>query len=104
MKKEQYHFLYISLLKRSNKTCFLYFISAEKLSRSYKENLELPLFDLATIVNVTCNFSNDNKLGEGDSRSVFKIDQKACYWIGLSALTLLMALLGSFSIFIKILD
>ncbi|KAM5558590.1 hypothetical protein ABKV19_020330 [Rosa sericea] len=45
---------------------------AEKLSRSHKENLELPSFDLATVVNATCNFSNDNKLGDGDFRSVFK--------------------------------
>ncbi|KAM5569820.1 hypothetical protein ABKV19_017033 [Rosa sericea] len=46
---------------------------AGKLSRSHKENLELPLFDLTTIVNATCNFSNDNKLGEGGFGSVFKV-------------------------------
>ncbi|PRQ44950.1 hypothetical protein RchiOBHm_Chr3g0484811 [Rosa chinensis] len=46
-------------------------IRAKKLSCNHKENLELPLLDLAAVVK-TCNFSNDNKLGEGDSRSVFK--------------------------------
>ncbi|KAH1247638.1 G-type lectin S-receptor-like serine/threonine-protein kinase [Glycine max] len=30
-----------------------------------QENLELPFFDLATIINATNNFSIDNKLGEG---------------------------------------
>lgn len=30
------------------------------------EDLELPLFDLATISDATNNFSFDNKLGEGD--------------------------------------
>lgn len=52
----------------------IYFISAGKLSRSQKEeDLELPLFDLATVVCATCNFSNDNKLGEGGFGSVFKV-------------------------------
>ncbi|PRQ30604.1 putative non-specific serine/threonine protein kinase [Rosa chinensis] len=65
-------FLVYKFIERSNKSCFLYLISAGKLSRCHKENLELPLFDLATVVNATCNFSDDNKLGEGDSGSVFK--------------------------------
>ncbi|PRQ30599.1 putative protein kinase RLK-Pelle-DLSV family [Rosa chinensis] len=43
-----------------------------KLRQSKKENLELPLFDLATIVYANCNFSNDNKLGEGGFGCVFK--------------------------------
>ncbi|XP_062014520.1 G-type lectin S-receptor-like serine/threonine-protein kinase At4g27290 [Rosa rugosa] len=43
-----------------------------KLTHSKKEDLELPLFDLATIVSATSNFSNDNKLGEGGFGCVFK--------------------------------
>ncbi|KAI5328916.1 hypothetical protein L3X38_028313 [Prunus dulcis] len=36
-----------------------------KLRPSPKEDLELPLFDLAAVVCATNNFSNNNKLGEG---------------------------------------
>ncbi|KAB2636866.1 G-type lectin S-receptor-like serine/threonine-protein kinase [Pyrus ussuriensis x Pyrus communis] len=43
-----------------------------KLGRSQKEDLELPLFDLMTIVSATSNFSIENKLGEGGFGSVFK--------------------------------
>ncbi|CAN6684296.1 unnamed protein product [Malus baccata var. baccata] len=43
-----------------------------KLERSQKEDLELPLFDLMTIVSATNNFSIENKLGEGGFGSVFK--------------------------------
>ncbi|PRQ30607.1 putative protein kinase RLK-Pelle-DLSV family [Rosa chinensis] len=64
--------MYKFIEKRSNKSYFLYFNSGGKLSRNHKENLELPLFDLTTIVNATCNFSNDTKLGGGDFGSVFK--------------------------------
>ncbi|XP_050145496.1 G-type lectin S-receptor-like serine/threonine-protein kinase At4g27290 [Malus sylvestris] len=43
-----------------------------KLGRSQNEDLELPLFDLMTIVSATSNFSIENKLGEGGFGSVFK--------------------------------
>ena len=38
-----------------------------------KEDLELPLFDLATIANATNNFSIDNKLGEGGFGVVYRV-------------------------------
>uniref|UniRef100_A0A2N9IUZ4 Receptor-like serine/threonine-protein kinase n=1 Tax=Fagus sylvatica TaxID=28930 RepID=A0A2N9IUZ4_FAGSY len=37
-----------------------------------KEDMELPIFDLATIANATDNFSSSNKLGEGGFGSVYK--------------------------------
>ncbi|XWS27928.1 hypothetical protein CRYUN_Cryun25bG0022500 [Craigia yunnanensis] len=40
--------------------------------KSLKEDLELPLFDLATIACATDNFSIENKLGEGAFGSVYK--------------------------------
>ncbi|RDY03180.1 G-type lectin S-receptor-like serine/threonine-protein kinase, partial [Mucuna pruriens] len=40
-------------------------ISAEQKDEGGQENLELPLFDLATIISATNNFSIDKKLGEG---------------------------------------
>ncbi|XP_068320749.1 G-type lectin S-receptor-like serine/threonine-protein kinase At4g27290 [Pyrus communis] len=43
-----------------------------KLGHSQTEDLELPLFDLMTIVSATNNFSIENKLGEGGFGSVFK--------------------------------
>ncbi|KAL2327855.1 hypothetical protein Fmac_021282 [Flemingia macrophylla] len=36
------------------------------------DSMELPLFDLATIVNATNNFSTDNKLGQGGFGPVYK--------------------------------
>lgn len=38
-----------------------------------EEDMELPLFDLSTIANVTDNFSNSNKLGEGGYGAVFRV-------------------------------
>ena len=38
-----------------------------------QEDFELPLFDLATIVNVTNGFSIDKKLGEGGFGPVYKV-------------------------------
>ncbi|RVW37249.1 Receptor-like serine/threonine-protein kinase SD1-8 [Vitis vinifera] len=37
-----------------------------------QEHLELPLFDLDTLLNATNNFSSDNKLGEGGFGPVYK--------------------------------
>ncbi|KAL4619363.1 hypothetical protein ACB092_06G073800 [Castanea dentata] len=37
-----------------------------------KEDIQLPIFDLTAIANVTDNFSRENKLGEGGFGSVFK--------------------------------
>ncbi|KAM7484813.1 hypothetical protein LguiA_000822 [Lonicera macranthoides] len=41
------------------------------ISERQKEDLELPLLDLATIVKATNNFSNGNKLGEGGFGPVY---------------------------------
>ncbi|THG20529.1 hypothetical protein TEA_027986 [Camellia sinensis var. sinensis] len=41
-------------------------------NKSQKEDLELPLFDLATIVDSTNNFSIDNKIGQGGFGTVYK--------------------------------
>ncbi|KAL7185701.1 hypothetical protein ACSBR2_027625 [Camellia fascicularis] len=41
-------------------------------NKNQKEDLELPVFDLATIVDSTNNFSIDNKIGEGGFGSVYK--------------------------------
>lgn len=38
-----------------------------------KDDLELPLFDFATIARATDNFSSNNKLGEGGFGSVYKV-------------------------------
>ncbi|XP_038897080.1 G-type lectin S-receptor-like serine/threonine-protein kinase At4g27290 [Benincasa hispida] len=46
-------------------------LQVEKLEVQ-EEDLELPLFDLSTILNATDNFSNSNKLGEGGFGSVFR--------------------------------
>ncbi|CAL8159735.1 unnamed protein product [Prunus armeniaca] len=43
-----------------------------ELKPGQKEDLELPLFDLAAVVCATKNFSNNNKLGERGFGSVFK--------------------------------
>jgi hypothetical protein len=38
-----------------------------------KEDMELPVFDLAAITNATDYFSNSNKLGEGGFGPVYKV-------------------------------
>ena len=43
------------------------------ISERQKEDLELPLLDLATIVKATNNFSNGNKVGEGGFGPVYKV-------------------------------
>ncbi|KAK3420148.1 hypothetical protein EUGRSUZ_G00941 [Eucalyptus grandis] len=40
--------------------------------QSRSEDLDLPMFDLTTLVNATGNFSEDNKLGEGGFGAVYK--------------------------------
>ncbi|CAL5402885.1 unnamed protein product [Camellia sinensis] len=45
-------------------------------SESQKEDFQLPLFDFATIVNATDNFSINNKLGEGGFGPVYKGELK----------------------------
>ncbi|KAJ9671925.1 hypothetical protein PVL29_025530 [Vitis rotundifolia] len=54
----------------------LYVLRKKRLRRKEnnerEEDLELPLFDLDTILNATDNFSNDNKLGEGGFGPVYK--------------------------------
>ena len=37
------------------------------------EDVELPLFDLDTIMNATHNFSSENKIGEGGFGPVYKV-------------------------------
>ncbi|KAK3420154.1 hypothetical protein EUGRSUZ_G00951 [Eucalyptus grandis] len=39
---------------------------------NHGEDLDLPMFDVTTIVNATNNFSEDNKLGEGGFGAVYK--------------------------------
>ena len=38
-----------------------------------QEHLDLPLFDLDTLMNATNNFSSDNKLGQGGFGPVYKV-------------------------------
>ena len=40
------------------------------------EDMELPLFDFMAIANATCNFSSNNKLGEGGFGPVYKVKKK----------------------------
>ncbi|KAL3729968.1 hypothetical protein ACJRO7_027036 [Eucalyptus globulus] len=40
--------------------------------QSRSEDLDLPMFDLTTLVNATSNFSEDNKLGQGGFGAVYK--------------------------------
>ena len=37
------------------------------------EVIDLPTFDLSTIMKATANFSDDNKLGEGGFGTVYKV-------------------------------
>ncbi|XP_027353644.1 G-type lectin S-receptor-like serine/threonine-protein kinase At4g27290 [Abrus precatorius] len=56
-------FVYIYMTKAKYK---------EEKGKGRQEDLELPFFDLATIINATNNFSIDNKLGEGGFGPVYK--------------------------------
>lgn len=42
-------------------------------SEKNKEDIDLPLFDLATIVSATNNFSSTNMIGAGGFGSVYKV-------------------------------
>ena len=55
-------------------------MSTEKKNEDGQEDLELPFFDLAAIVNATKNFSDDNKLGEGGFGPVYKISIQHFYY------------------------
>lgn len=48
---------------------FLFYVCSEK----NKEDIDLPLFDLATIVSATNNFSSTNMIGAGGFGSVYKV-------------------------------
>ncbi|KAK1390801.1 Receptor-like serine/threonine-protein kinase [Heracleum sosnowskyi] len=39
---------------------------------SFEETMELPLFEFKRVANATCNFSRDNKIGEGGFGPVYK--------------------------------
>lgn len=41
--------------------------------QNHKNNLELPLVDLATVIKATNNYSLGNKLGEGGFGPVYKV-------------------------------
>lgn len=45
----------------------------EPKNESSKEDLELPTFDLATILDATDNFSLNQKIGEGGFGPVYKV-------------------------------
>ena len=48
-------------------------ITDHQNNEGQKEDLELPFFELSTIVYATENFSFKNKLGEGGFGSVYKV-------------------------------
>ena len=39
------------------------------------EDMELPMFDMTDIANATCNFSSNNKLGEGGFGPVYRVNK-----------------------------
>ena len=47
-----------------------------------REDMELPIFDLAAITNATDNFSSNNKLGEGGFGPVYKVNNNII-WRGM---------------------
>ena len=52
---------------------------AEKKDGGGQEYLELPFFDLATVLNATNNFLINNKLGEGGFGPVYKVNMQQVY-------------------------
>ncbi|KAJ0101677.1 hypothetical protein Patl1_04490 [Pistacia atlantica] len=53
---------------------WILYLRKKKLKNQGKgnEEMDLPIFDWATIANATCNFSKNNKLGEGGFGPVYK--------------------------------
>jgi hypothetical protein len=52
----------------------LFFILGTTNISHGKEDMELPMFDLAAIANATDNFSNNMKLGQGGFGPVYKVN------------------------------
>lgn len=48
-------------------------------TRDRKEDMELPLFNLDTLVTATNDFSMDHKLGEGGFGPVYKVNNYEIY-------------------------
>jgi len=48
-------------------------MATEDKDEGKQEDLELPFFDLATVIRATNNFSIENKLGEGGFGPVYKV-------------------------------
>lgn len=80
-------FLLFNIVTLINKNIFhlnYRFFSLEIVNTEWKEDdtdcehedLEIPFFDLATILNATNNFSVENKLGEGGFGPVYKASDK----------------------------
>ncbi|XP_019156170.1 PREDICTED: G-type lectin S-receptor-like serine/threonine-protein kinase At4g27290 isoform X2 [Ipomoea nil] len=51
---------------------FYFYKKSNKKERKMKESIDIPLFDLSTILRATNNFSNKNKLGKGGFGAVYK--------------------------------
>ncbi|KAI4322856.1 hypothetical protein L6164_022509 [Bauhinia variegata] len=64
--------LYFVCRRRRRVTSKESVVMREQFKEEEKEDLELPLFDLARIVSATDNFSISNKLGEGGFGPVYK--------------------------------
>lgn len=89
----------INVMKYINYNCilkggiFLHTISekkedigeAEQNIEQSKEDMELPLFDLATIAKATNNFSFNKKLGEGGFGPVYKVISNMFMYLKISA-------------------
>ncbi|KAK7833731.1 putative lrr receptor-like serine/threonine-protein kinase [Quercus suber] len=60
---------------RKKKLCFKGIMRNDYDNEGRKEDMELPIFDLMAIANATCNFSSNNKLGEGGFGSVYKVNK-----------------------------
>ncbi|CAN0839985.1 G-type lectin S-receptor-like serine/threonine-protein kinase SD1-1 [Linum grandiflorum] len=69
-KRKQQHQRQQQNASEIGKDCSWCFSTSHK--RSDKEDIELPLFDLATIAYATNNFSSKNVLGQGGFRRVYK--------------------------------
>ncbi|RHN66546.1 putative non-specific serine/threonine protein kinase [Medicago truncatula] len=63
---------YIYITKTKYKEGIERTTSPQEKDEETHEDIELPIFDLATILEATNNFSFDNKLGEGGFGPVYK--------------------------------